>query len=86
MLKKAGSENIVVSHSNLHDKFFLQNGESNCKITAARLPHFDGDYWYVNCEQIIKKIEEISEGSKKIRKKPMSMRTLKAMGHINSSG
>ncbi|KAL5581988.1 hypothetical protein UlMin_014430 [Ulmus minor] len=80
MLKKAGSENIVVSYTNLHDKFFLQNGESNCKITAAHLPHFDGDYWYINCEEIIKKVKE------EIRKKPMSMRTLKAMGHKNSSG
>ncbi|KAL5560139.1 hypothetical protein UlMin_036350, partial [Ulmus minor] len=86
MLKKAGSENIVVSHSNLHDKFFLQNGESNCKITAARLPHFDGDYWYVNCEQIIKKLEEENgKGCQKITKKPMSMRTLKAMGHTSPS-
>ena len=45
------------------------------------------NYWSGAAEDVIKNIEKASsEDSKKMRKKIMSKRTLKAMGHTNPSG
>ncbi|XP_024022301.1 histone acetyltransferase HAC12 [Morus notabilis] len=82
MLKKAENEEIVVNHTNLYDHFFIQHKQAKCKITAARLPYFDGDYWSGAVEYVIKDIEK---ESKKKTKKEMAKATLKSMGQTNSS-
>lgn len=82
MLKKASKENIVVNFTNLFEKFFVPTGECNTKVTAARLPYFDGDYWSSVAESMIKKIEQ-EDMQMKVKK--MTRRSLKAMGHVNPS-
>ncbi|KAM5561856.1 putative histone acetyltransferase HAC-like 1 [Rosa sericea] len=80
MIKKASNEGIVVGTTNLYDRYFIPSstGECHSKVTAARLPHFDGDYWSNAAEDLIKEIGK--EEETKIRK-----RTLEAMGHTNAS-
>ncbi|KAK9683256.1 hypothetical protein RND81_10G126800 [Saponaria officinalis] len=85
MLKKATKEKIVVNFSNLYEKFFVPNGDSNTKVTAARLPYFEGDYWSSVAENMIKKIEKETGGDPEQQIKKMTRRSLKAMGHVNPS-
>uniref|UniRef100_A0A803LKP9 histone acetyltransferase n=1 Tax=Chenopodium quinoa TaxID=63459 RepID=A0A803LKP9_CHEQI len=84
MLKKATEEKIVVNFSNLYEKFFVPTGERKTKVTAARLPYFDGDYWSSVVESMIKKIDLESGGDpeKQLKKK---WRSVKAFGHSNPS-
>lgn len=56
MLGKAASEKIVASVTNLYDHFFVPHGEH--KVTAARLPYFDGDYWPPTAEALLKKLAD----------------------------
>ncbi|KAL6139976.1 hypothetical protein ACLB2K_058277 [Fragaria x ananassa] len=81
MIKKATDEKIVVGSTNLYDRFFIPTGKCNSKVTAARLPYFDGDYWSTAAEDLIKKMEQ--ERTKE--KKTIRTRTLKAMGHTSPS-
>ncbi|KAI3981349.1 hypothetical protein MKX01_001794 [Papaver californicum] len=53
MFRKAVSEKIVAGVTNLYDYFFVPHGEH--KVTAARLPYFDGDYWPLIAEELLKK-------------------------------
>ena len=82
LIRKAAKENIVVDCTNVYDHFFVRNEECKVKITAARLPYFDGDYLSGAAVNIFKTIDI---GSQSKAKQVVSMRTLKAMGHPDLS-
>jgi len=60
MPKKATEENIVVGLTNIYDHFFLPTEIGNSKVTASRLPYFDGDYWCGNAMVVAKTLEKES--------------------------
>ncbi|KAK1433395.1 hypothetical protein QVD17_10305 [Tagetes erecta] len=88
MLRKASKENIVVGLTNLYDHFFVSSGECKAKVTAARLPYFDGDYWPGAAEDIIYQIqqEEGRKNKKGLVKKSMTKRALKAFRQTDLYG
>lgn len=90
MLRKATKENIVVDLTNLYDHFFVSSGECKAKVTAARLPYFDGDYWPGAAEDIIYQLRQEEEGRKLNKKGAMkrtiTKRALKASGQMDLSG
>ncbi|KAL4583212.1 hypothetical protein LXL04_007779 [Taraxacum kok-saghyz] len=90
MLRKATKENIVVDLTNLYDHFFVSSGECKAKVTATRLPYFDGDYWPGAAEDIIYQLRQEEEGRKQNRKgsikKTLNKRALKASGQTDLSG
>ncbi|KAF8053136.1 hypothetical protein N665_1462s0019 [Sinapis alba] len=89
MLRKAAKEGIVAGTTNLYDHFFLQIGECRAKVTAARLPYFDGDYWPGAAEDIIQQMGQEDDGrkgnKKGILKKPITKRALKGSGQSDRS-
>ncbi|XP_043717703.1 histone acetyltransferase HAC1-like [Telopea speciosissima] len=87
MLRKAAKENIVVNATNLYDHFFVPDGECKAKITAARLPYFEGDYWPGAAEEMIYHLNQgIVEGKPQGKgKMSVSRRTLKAMRQTHIS-
>ncbi|MBA0627362.1 hypothetical protein Godav_004885 [Gossypium davidsonii] len=89
MLRKASRENIVVDLTNLYDHFFVTNGECKAKITAARLPYFDGDYWPGAAEDLINQFRLEEDGRKLNKKgtikKTITKRALKASGQSDLS-
>ncbi|KAM7508135.1 hypothetical protein LguiA_018588 [Lonicera macranthoides] len=90
MLRKAMKENIVAELTNLYDHFFVTSGECKAKVTAARLPYFDGDYWPGAAEDIIYQIRQEEDGRKLHKKgttkKIITKRALKASGQSDLSG
>ncbi|KAL1319685.1 hypothetical protein HN51_064477 [Arachis hypogaea] len=90
MLRKAIKENIVVDLTNLYDHFFVSTGESRAKVTAARLPYFDGDYWPGAAEDLIYQLRQEEDGRKQNKKgttkKTITKRALKASGQSDLSG
>lgn len=89
MLKKAVKENIVVGLTNLYDHFFVSTCECKAKVTAARLPYFDGDYWPGAAEDMISQFLSDDDGRKLHKKgktkKTITKRALKAAGHTDLS-
>ncbi|PIA36961.1 hypothetical protein AQUCO_03100008v1 [Aquilegia coerulea] len=89
MLRKAREENIVVDLTNLYDHFFISTGESKAKVTAARLPYFDGDYWPGAAEDMINQLRQEEDGKKQHKKgkikKIITKRALRAAGHTDLS-
>lgn len=90
MLRKATKENIVVELTNLYEHFFVSTGECRAKVTAARLPYFDGDYWPGAAEDILYQLQQEEEGKKPPKKstlkKSITKRALKASGQTDLSG
>ncbi|KAL0319950.1 UNVERIFIED_CONTAM: Histone acetyltransferase HAC1 [Sesamum radiatum] len=90
MLRKAAKENIVVDLTNLYDHFFVSTGECKAKVTAARLPYFDGDYWPGAAEDMIYQLQQEEDGRKQHKKgtmkKTITKRALKASGQTDLSG
>eukprot|EP00250_Pteridium_aquilinum_P011854 c20351_g1_i2 orf=1101-6170(+) len=68
MLRKAASESIVAELTNMYDHFFVCNGEAKAKVTAARLPYFDGDYWPGAAEDMIMQLQEEEVGRRQQKK------------------
>ncbi|XP_020581163.1 LOW QUALITY PROTEIN: histone acetyltransferase HAC1-like [Phalaenopsis equestris] len=87
MLRKASKENIAVGLTNLFDHFFVTIGECKSKVTAARLPYFDGDYWPGAAEDIITQLQQEEDGRKQQKKGKtkitITKRALKAAGHTD---
>ncbi|KAH6763618.1 histone acetyltransferase of the CBP family 12 [Perilla frutescens var. frutescens] len=90
MLRKAAKENIVVELTNLYDHFFVTTGECRAKVTASRLPYFDGDYWPGAAEDMIFQLQQEEDGRKQHKKgtlkKTITKRALKASGQTDLSG
>ncbi|XP_059642973.1 histone acetyltransferase HAC1-like [Cornus florida] len=91
MLRKAARENIVVGLTNLYDHFFVKTGECKAKVTAARLPYFDGDYWPGAAEDMIYQLRQEEDGRKQqkkgtTKKTTITKRALKASGQSDLSG
>ncbi|XP_061368986.1 histone acetyltransferase HAC1-like isoform X2 [Gastrolobium bilobum] len=90
MLRKATKENIVADLTNLYDHFFVSTGECRAKVTAARLPYFDGDYWPGAAEDLIYQLRQEEDGRKQNKKgttkKAITKRALKASGQSDLSG
>nr|GEV16097.1 histone acetyltransferase HAC1-like isoform X3 [Tanacetum cinerariifolium] len=80
MLKKATEDHVVVDYTNIYNHFFVPSGEANSKITAARLPYFDGDYWSGAAENIVRKLEVEESAGGGLQSKLPNKRILKAMG------
>ncbi|MBA0634708.1 hypothetical protein Godav_028897, partial [Gossypium davidsonii] len=89
MLRKASKENIVVDLTNFYDNFFVTTGECKAKVTAARLPYFDGDYWPGAAEDLINQLCQEEDGRKLNKKgttkKTITKRALKASGQSDLS-
>ncbi|KAK8964693.1 Histone acetyltransferase HAC1 [Platanthera guangdongensis] len=87
MLRKAIKETIVVGLTNLYDHFFVSTGECKAKVTAVRLPYFDGDYWPGAAEDMINQLRQEGDGRKQQKKGKTKMtltkRALKAAGHTD---
>ncbi|MBA0867782.1 hypothetical protein Goshw_003907 [Gossypium schwendimanii] len=75
MLRKASKENIVVDLTNFYDNFFVTTGECKAKVTAARLPYFDGDYWPGAAEDLINQLRQEEDG-RKLNKKGTTKKTI----------
>ncbi|KAI9117788.1 hypothetical protein K1719_011203 [Acacia pycnantha] len=86
MIRKASEEDIVVNHTNMHDQFFVASKSCNSKVTAARLPYFDGDYGPVSAIDEMMRLQEKYEGDyDKMLEQPVTKRALKSMGHTKPS-
>lgn len=90
MLRKASKENVVADITNLYDHFFTSTGECRAKVTAARLPYFDGDYWPGAAEDLIYQLRQEEDGRRQNKKgttkKTITKRALKASGQSDLSG
>uniref|UniRef100_A0A453PSB9 histone acetyltransferase n=1 Tax=Aegilops tauschii subsp. strangulata TaxID=200361 RepID=A0A453PSB9_AEGTS len=90
MIRKATKEEIVVELTNLYDHFFITTGECKAKVTASRLPYFDGDYWPGVAEDMVNQLHQ-EEDDQKLQKKGnakkiIRKRALEAAGHTDLSG
>ncbi|WOL02901.1 histone acetyltransferase HAC1-like isoform X2 [Canna indica] len=66
MIRKAMKEKIILERTNLYDYFFMLTSECKAKVTAARLPYFDSDFWPGKAEILLleDKNESHAKGTK----------------------
>ncbi|OVA12007.1 zinc finger protein [Macleaya cordata] len=84
MLRKAANEKIVVNVTTIYEHFFVPHGE--CKVTATRLPYFDGDYFSRAAEDMLKNlVEEDGVKPRRKQKKPKSRRSLECTDFSGTS-
>lgn len=84
MLTKATKENVVVGLTDMYDHLFVSTETRYSKVTAARLPYFDGDFWSTTAMDKAKNIEKECGGEyANTLKKVVKSRSLKAMGYVN---
>ena len=76
MIRKATKQNVVMEHTNLYDHFFVPANECKAKVSAARLPYFDSDYWPGEAEMLLQKGDE--SVSRKKRTSAATKRVLRA--------
>eukprot|EP00250_Pteridium_aquilinum_P011855 c20351_g2_i1 orf=875-5692(+) len=76
MLFKATNEGIVADITNMYDHFFVCTGEAKAKVTAARLPYFDGDYWPGAAEEMIMSLQK-EESGQRLNKKGKTKSAMK---------
>ncbi|WVZ09372.1 hypothetical protein V8G54_013902 [Vigna mungo] len=84
-LRKAVEQDIVVGLSNIYDYFFVPTGKRESKVTAARLPYFDGDFWSGAAMDKASEIEQQTGGNREKIMKLIPSRSLKWMGCVNLS-
>lgn len=82
MLRKATKDGIVVGVTNFYNQFFVPTREGNIKISASRLPYFDGDSWSEAAIATSKELEE-EEKSEKMCSKLPTQRMLMTTGQDN---
>ncbi|XP_019057053.1 PREDICTED: histone acetyltransferase HAC2 [Tarenaya hassleriana] len=81
MLKKSAKEGVILNVTNLYERYFVLTEQSACKITASRLPYFDGAYWSSTAEKFIQQIEKGGKDELKKKIKLVTHRRLRAFGH-----
>lgn len=90
MIAKAKEEKVVTANKNLYDYYFTSNGDCKAKVSAARLPYFDGDYWPGAAEDILQQLQEEEEGIHSSRrgktKKLATKRTTKTSAQADVTG
>jgi len=69
----------------MYDYFFLPTGNCESKVTAARLPYFDGDFWSGAAMDEASQIEQCTGGDREKMLKLIPKRSLKSMGNVNLS-
>ncbi|XP_052726025.1 histone acetyltransferase HAC12 [Vigna angularis] len=84
-LRKAVEQDIIVGLSNIFDYFFVPTGKRESKVTAARLPYFDGDFWCGAAMDKASEIEQHTGGNREKILKLIPSRSLKSMGCVNLS-
>ncbi|KAH9307668.1 hypothetical protein KI387_035579, partial [Taxus chinensis] len=74
MVRKAFEEEIVVYETNMYAYFLASAGERKAKVTAARLPFFDGDYFSdESVNVIIPQLEQEEQDQQKHQKTKCSI-------------
>ncbi|MCO5570371.1 hypothetical protein L7F22_024091 [Adiantum nelumboides] len=90
MISKAKKEKIVVANKNLYDYFFTTGNDCKAKVSAARLPYFDGDYWPGAAEDILQQLEQEKDGYYSQRRgkmnKIIAKRTTKTSAQTDLAG
>lgn len=74
MFSRAADEEIVLSSTNLYKKHLVSSKGNMFKITAARLPYFEGDYWPSKLEKFLgeinqRPVEELEQKDKRMPKR-----------------
>ncbi|KAL8160257.1 hypothetical protein V2J09_001794 [Rumex salicifolius] len=84
-LKYERQERVSMRYLAMLKKATKETGERKAKVTAARLPYFDGDYWPGAAEQLNQEEDGRKQNKKGTTKKAFTKRALKASGQSDPS-